>query len=71
MARGQSFHSFSFRVSFDMLAHILGSGGLLEDVEHGSQKQAALVLSEAWLSPQGQGLHEMERVREPQKQRQA
>lgn len=64
MARGQSFHSFSFRVSFDVLAHILGSGkqcgGLLGDVEHGSQKQATLVLSEARLGPQGQGLHEME-----------
>lgn len=64
VARGQSFHSFSFRVSFDVLAHILGSGkqcgGLLGDVEHGSQKQATLVLSEARLGPQGQGLHEME-----------
>ena len=64
VARGQSFHSFSFRVSFDVLAHILGSGkqcgGLLGDVEHGSQKQATLVLSEARLGPQGQGLHEMQ-----------
>lgn len=62
VAREQSFPSSPHRVPFDVLARDLGSQALRElseEVEHASENQPALILTEARPCPQRQGLTEM------------